>query len=164
MSEQTSLMIIAICQMLFVVIGIIAAAAILWAVLSFKKMVQQKMDEAMSRVQPVVDRATVIAEQAKETADKVKVTTDNISAKIDSIVGRAETTADKVSDRVDSVTSRVEQSVSPQVAQIAGIIGMGIKLYDIYRDMSASKAKTRVVRCMETPEGTVADEEVRVSI
>jgi hypothetical protein len=132
MSESTSLNVIAICQILSTVAGIAAVAAIIYAVVSFKRLVNTKVDQAMDRVQPIVDQARSIAEQARETADKV-------SEKVDTMVARAESTVDLVGDKVESVSSKVEEAVNPQVIAVAGIVGTAVKAAQIYRDIVAAR-------------------------
>ena len=131
-SSDASLMIIAICQMVFAFIGIVVAAALIYAIFAFKGMISQKVDEAMAKVQPVMDRAESIAQQAKETADKV-------SEKMDAIATKAEVTADKVGDRVQAVSEKVESAVNPQLVTVAGLVGAAAKCFQIYQDYSKLK-------------------------
>lgn len=132
MPTQTSLMIIAICQMVFALVGVVVVIALIWAVRSFKKMISNKMDEAMGRVQPVVDQARSIAEQARETAESV-------GRKVDTIMAKAEDTADRIGEKVQTVSSRVEEAVNPQVAAAAGVVGAIMKAVQLYQDVSAMR-------------------------
>lgn len=128
MNEGTALTTIAICQLIMTAAGVVAVAGLIYAIFAFKKMISNKIDEVMDRVQPVVDRAESIAQQAKDTAEKV-------SEKVDSIMARAESTADTVSTRVESVSSKVEQAVNPQVVAVAGMVGTAVKVMQLYRDI-----------------------------
>lgn len=109
--------------------GLVAVLALVYAIFAFKNMLSSKIDEAMSKVQPVVDRAESIAQQAKETAEKV-------SDKVDSIMTRAESTADTVSSRVESVSSKVEEAVNPQMVVVAGVVGTAVKCLQLYHDIA----------------------------
>ena len=128
MTSDTSLTIIAICQLIMTAGGLIAVSALVYVVLAFKKMISAKIDEVMDRVQPVVDRAESIAQSAKETAEKV-------SEKVDHIMARAETTADSVSDKVESVSVKVEEAMNPQVVAVAGVVATAVRCMQIYRDI-----------------------------
>lgn len=130
MSSDASLTTIAICQLITTLMIFLTAAALIVAIFMFKKMVSDKVDELMNRVQPIVDQTKQIAEQAKETAEKV-------SEKVDSIMTKAESTAAKVTERMDNVTAKVEQSVSPQAANIAGYVAAGLKALQLFKDISA---------------------------
>lgn len=128
MQQDTSLTIIAICQLITTAAGVVAVVAMVYAILAFKKMISTKIDEAMSRVQPVVDRAESIAQSAKETAEKV-------SEKVDHIMDRAESTAESVSGKVESVSTKVEEAMNPQVVAIAGVVGTAVRCVQLYRDI-----------------------------
>lgn len=127
MSNTTALTIIAICQIVYAVVGLLAVLGIIYAIFALKKMVSDKIDEAFNRIQPVVNQAQSIAEQARETSEKV-------SAKVDAIMSKAENTADQVSNRVVTATNKVESAINPQVASTAGMIGAAIKAYQLYQD------------------------------
>lgn len=128
MPESTSLTIIAICQLIMTAALLVAVLALIYAIFAFKNLLNTKIDEALNRVQPVVDRAETIAQQAKETAESV-------SSKLDHIMTRVENTTDTVTDKVQSVSTRVEESVTPQMATIAGVIGTAMQAMQIYRDI-----------------------------
>jgi len=143
MSSEASLTTIAICQLLTTIAWIVVVAAIVYAVFAFKKLVQTKIDEAMGRVQPVVDQAKAVAEQAKETAE-------NVSSKIDSIMTAADRTAEHVGATVRNVSTSVESAVSPQVATAAGLVTAAVKCVEIYRDVNKSR-RPKVERSEEVP-------------
>jgi len=128
MSSDTPLWIIAVCQLITTAAGVVAVVAMVYAIIAFKKMISTKIDEAMNRVQPVVDRAEAIAQSAKETAEKV-------SEKVDHIMTRAESTAETVSDKVESVSTKVEEAMNPQVVAVAGVVGTAVRCMQIYRDI-----------------------------
>lgn len=135
MSTQVSLTIIAICQLLTIIALLAIGGGLIYAIIMLKRMVSEKTDEMMSRVQPIVDQTKEIAEQARETAEKV-------SEKVDSIMTKAESTASRVTERVDHVTAMVEESVSPQAASIAGYVAAGLKAFQLFKDISASRASS----------------------
>lgn len=135
MTQEASLTTIAICQILFAVLFFAAVIALIYALTALKRMINQKLDEAMNRVQPVVDRAHSVVEQAQSVAEQANRTVETVSAKIDSIAARAETTADRVGSSVESVTARVEEAMNPQVVAAAGIAGSAAKCLQLYRDI-----------------------------
>lgn len=132
MSGSTQLSIIAACQVLLTLAALAVVGVLIYGVVSLKKLVQSKVDEAMSRVQPIVDKAQFVAEQARETAETV-------SKKVDSMVTRAETTVERVGEKVDSVSAKVEECISPQVVTVAGIVGTAVKCAQIYKDIVSAK-------------------------
>lgn len=129
MSTTASLTTIAICQIIITVGGLLAIIGLLYFLISTRKMIGAKTDQIMAKMQPMLDQATSIAEQARETTDKV-------SAKVDAIMTKAESTAGRVTDKVDVVTSRVEESVNPQIATAAGLMGAAVRFYQLYQDLS----------------------------
>lgn len=129
---SAQLTVIAICQILLTLAGVAAVAVLIYAVFSLKKLVSTKVDEALNRVQPIVDQAKSIAEQARDTADKV-------SDKVDTIVSRAEMTAERVSERVDTLSAKVEEAMSPQMVTAAGIVGTAVKCAQIYKGIVSGK-------------------------
>lgn len=133
MSIETSVTWIAICQIIITLMVFLTAAALIFVLIKFKKLVSDKVDEALSRVQPIVDQTREIAEQAKDTAEKV-------SEKVDSIMTKAETTATKVTERMDNVTAKVQESVSPQAVNIAGYVAAGLKALQLFKDISAARS------------------------
>ncbi len=133
MSTQASLTIIAICQILTMLTVVAIGIGLIYVLLKMKKMINDKADEVMGHVQPILDQTQSIAEQARDAAEKV-------SEKVDSIMSKAEDTASRVSERMDSVTAKVEQSVSPQTANIAGYVAAGLKALQLFKDISATRA------------------------
>jgi hypothetical protein len=131
MTSSASLTAIAICQVLTALAGLATAVVLIYAVVSFRQFINRKVDEAMNRVQPIVDEAKSVAEQARETAEKV-------SEKVDTMVTRAGTTVDRVGDQVESVSAKVEEAISPQVIAVAGILGTAVKCAQIYKDIVAA--------------------------
>ena len=129
MSSSSALTTIAICQLIMTIAGFLTALALIYVLFAFKKMISNKVDEAMGKVQPVVDQAKAIAEQARQTAEMV-------GSKVDSIMTRAESTADKVGEKVESVTTKVDEAVSPQVATTAAVISGAIRCIQIYQDIN----------------------------
>lgn len=142
MSTEHALSTIAICQLITTIMVFLTAGALIAVIFLFKRMVSQKADELMSRVQPIVDDAKAVAEQAKETAEKV-------SEKVDSIMTKAEDTADKVTTRMDSVTAKVEEAVSPQAATVAGYAVAAMKAFQLFQQVAAVKqaAKPKEEEC-----------------
>jgi len=135
MSSEASLTTIAVCQLITTLMIFLTTAALIVAIIMFKKMVSAKIEELMNRVQPIVDQTKEIALQAKETAEKV-------SEKVDSIMTKAESAATKVTDRMDSVSAKVEESVTPQAANIAGYVAAGLKALQLFRDISAVRGSS----------------------
>lgn len=136
MSNSASMTIIAVCQLLTTTMVVVIGVGLIYALLKMKKMLNDKMDDLMNRVQPIVDQTKEIAEQAKETAEKV-------SEKVDSIMTKAEGTATRVTERMDNVTAKVEESVTPQAANIAGYVAAGLKALQLFRDISAASSSHR---------------------
>jgi len=132
MPSETSLAIIAVCQLIITVALVAAAVGIVVVMLSFKRMINKKMDEMMDRVEPIVKDAKSIAEQARETAEKV-------SEKVDSIMTKADDTADKVAGRLDSVTSAIAAAVSPQAPAIAGFATAALKVYQVFQQFTSAR-------------------------
>lgn len=135
MTQEASLTTIAICQILFAVLFFAAVIALIYALLALKRTINQKFDDAMNRVQPLVDSARSVVEQAQSVAEQANRTVETVSAKIDSIASRAENTADRVGSSVESVTAKVEEAMSPQVVAAAGIAGSAVKCLQLYRDI-----------------------------
>lgn len=123
-----ALNLIAICQVIMTVAGIVSVAVFIWAVFAFKSLITRKIDLVLANVQPVVDEAKSIAEQARDTTQKV-------SEKVDSIMSRAEATANTVSERVESVSGKVEEAINPRIVVGAGVLEAGVKLMHIYKEI-----------------------------
>lgn len=132
MTTEGALVWIAICQTIFALAGLAAAIAIIYGIFAFKHLASSKIDDAMARIQPVVDQAKSVAEQARDTAERV-------SSKVDSIMEKAEITADRVGDRVQALSERVEEAVSPQVITAAGLVSAAVKFFQIYRDLNTRR-------------------------
>lgn len=132
MSGSTQLSIIAACQALQTLAALAAVAVLIYGVVSLKRLVNSKVNEAIGKIQPIVDQAQSIAEQARDTAEKV-------SEKVDAMVTRAETTVERVGEKVDSISAKVEEGISPQVVTVAGIVGTAVKCAQIYKDIVSAK-------------------------
>jgi len=128
MSGSTSLTIIAICQLLTTIAGIVAVGAMVWIFFAFKKLVTKKIDQAMGMVKPIADEAKAIAEHARKTADTA-------CERVDTMMSRMESTMDTVGDKVEAVSAKVEEAISPQMIAAAGIVGTAAKAAQIYRDI-----------------------------
>jgi|YNPBryantNP2012_1023418.scaffolds.fasta_scaffold29409_2 hypothetical protein len=135
MSADASLTMIAICQLVTTLAGVAAVVGLIYAIVSFKRMISRKIDEVMAKVMPVVDQAKLIAEGARETAQKV-------GDKVDSIMTKAENTADQLTDRMQRISTKVEEAVSPQVVAAAGIVSGVMKAMQICRDIGKTSAST----------------------
>jgi len=125
MNQETSLAIMAICQLVSMVAIVALVIGFYIMFIKMRKMIDEKVDEALAKVQPILDQATAVANQAKATAD-------TIGAKVDSIANKAETTAGKVGDTVQLLSGKVDQAVTPKVAAAIGIAGAAIKLVELY--------------------------------
>jgi len=115
-------------MIIITVVGAVAAVALIYAILNFKNMVKNRVDEAMAKIEPVVEQAKSIAEQARHTAESV-------SAKVEAIAAKAEDTANKVGDKVQAVSEKVEEAVSPQIVTAAGIVGTVARCVGIYKEL-----------------------------
>ena len=132
MSTQTSLAIMAICQLLATAAIVTAAVGLVYVAIFFKRMVSDKVDELINRVQPILDETKSVAQQARETAEMV-------SDKVDSIMSKAEDTAGRVTGRMDSVSAKVEEAVSPQAASAAGYAVAAVKAFQLFQQIANIK-------------------------
>ena len=132
MSTQTSLAIMAICQLLATIAIITAAVGLIYVVIFFKRMISDKVDEMINRIQPILDETKGVAQHARETAEMV-------SEKVDSIMTKAENTAGNVTSRMDSVSAKVEEAVSPQAASAAGYAVAAVKAFQLFQQISTIK-------------------------
>ncbi|OFX15012.1 MAG: hypothetical protein A2Z18_03210 [Armatimonadetes bacterium RBG_16_58_9] len=129
MSSETSLSVIAICQLLLIVSAIALVGVVVWAVLAFKKLVKDKLDELMGKVDPVLDQAKSVAEKARETAD-------SISEKLDSIATKADDTVANLTESVESVSNKLEEAMTPQVVTVGSVIGAAAKCVELFKDVA----------------------------
>jgi methylthioribose-1-phosphate isomerase len=121
---ENSLSIIAICQAVMVVAGLGTAIGIIYAIVSFKKALVSKIDEAFERVEPVIDSAAKVAQQAQETVERV-------SEKVDRIAAKAAETTEAVGDRVQSVTQKFDEVLNPEVMKAVGIGTAILKAFNL---------------------------------
>ncbi len=117
---EWTLVTIAICQIIITATIFLAAAALVIAVFMIKNMINRKIDEAMGKVQPIINQAKAISEQARETVDEV-------SAKVDSIMTRVESTTGEVSSKVDSIMAKVDDTVDNISGQVNSTVGSIMK-------------------------------------
>jgi len=139
MSSESSLAIIAICQLVATIAILAAAAGLIALIFCFKRMITRKIDEVMDRLKPILDETKAVAEQARATAEKV-------SEKVDSIMTKADDTAGKVADRMDSVTAKVEEAVSPQAATFAGYAAAAVKAFQLFQKIASVKQSAKPSR------------------
>jgi methyl-accepting chemotaxis protein len=128
MSVPVGVTIIAICMLILTVGTVLATGAIIWLIRGFKKMVGNKVDEAMAKVQPIVDQAQTIANQVGDTTEK-------LTSAVNTIASKAEETANTVGDKVKIMSEKVEDAVNPQVVTIAGMVGTAARCVQIYHDL-----------------------------
>ena len=128
MSVPSGVTIIAICTLILTLGTILVTGAILWLILSFKKMVNNKINEAMAKVQPIVDQAQTVANQIGDSTQK-------LTSAVNTIATKAEETANTVGDKVKTMSAKVEDAVNPQVVTIAGMVGTATRCYQIYHDL-----------------------------
>lgn len=147
MTEQASLTVIAVCQIILVVLLFAAVAAILYALFAVRQTINQKVDEAMQRIEPVLEHTKAVVEQARSAAECANRTVEGVSERVDAIVSRAQDTA-------ESVTAKLEQAVSPQVIAAAGAAGTVLKCVQLYRDI----LELRRVASRQEREETAAEE------
>lgn len=132
MSTESSLTAIAICQIITTAMVFLTAAALVVVVFMFKRMVNQKIEEVMNRVQPIIDQTQQVAQQARETAEMV-------GEKVDSIMTKAESTAGRVTERMDSVSAKVEEAISPKAATVAGYAAAALRALQLFQQVAAVK-------------------------
>jgi type I site-specific restriction endonuclease len=132
MTTETSLTIVAICQLVAMIAVAAAVGGLLYVLCAFKRMISKKIDQAMAEVKPVAEQARSIAEQAKRTADTV-------SDRVDSIMTTAEDAATSAGNTVHDVSRRIDEAVSPQIAQIAGLVSAIAKCVQSWHDVSACR-------------------------
>lgn len=146
MSSETSLGIIAVCQLLVCISTIALIGVVIYAIFSFRKLVDVKTKEVLDKVEPIIKRTESIAEQANQTAQ-------NVSEKVDSSLGRIDPVLDKVDGMIDAVdgtvnsvtgtvtrtTEKIEKSISPQMLQIVGLVMTGVKTYQMVNESSSKK-------------------------
>ncbi len=134
MSTETSLAIIAICQLLatIAVVGLVVATILF--VRNAKISLEAKGKEIMDKVDPIVQDAKSISSQTKNTVDI-------LAARVDNISGRVEETATKLTDHVDSVAERVDSAVTPQMATAVGTAATVAKVMEVLiRTSSVAKS------------------------
>jgi uncharacterized protein YoxC len=129
MTQEASLEMIAYCQLISTAAVAALAIALIIFVFKMKKLVKETVDDAMTKITPILEQTKAVAEQAKATAE-------TIGAKVDNISNKAETTANKVGDTVQLLSGKVDQAVTPKVAAAIGIAGAAIKLAELYTSIS----------------------------
>lgn len=92
---------IAVCQIIMTAMFFLVSAALIVVLIWFKGMIERKINDAMARVQPIINQAKAISDDAKETVDKV-------SSTVDTVMTRVESSAGQVGDRLDSIMEKVE--------------------------------------------------------
>ena len=145
MTTLQSLNAIAICQIIITVLFFITAGAIVFAIVMLKKMLEKKLNQAIAMMQPVVDKAKVVADQAQTIAVQAKETTENVSAKVEAMIDKAESTADNVESKIRVASVRVDEALNPQVMTAAGIVGIGLRLFQLYRDITKIREESKTV-------------------
>jgi len=132
MSTESSLSIIAVVQVAFLVVGLGTAIGLIYAIVSFKRAVIAKIDEAFDKVKPVIDSAADVALQAQATVEKV-------SEKVDKMVTKAAETTDAVGDTVQSVTRKFDEVLSPQVMKAVGVGSAVLKVINLVQSIKKSQ-------------------------
>lgn len=129
MTQEQSLEMIAWCQLACAIGAVGFLIALIYLIASIRKTIDTKINEAMSKIEPIVTQAKAVAEQTRETVE-------TIGTKVDSIANKAESTASKVGDTVQLLSGKVDQAVTPKVAATIGLAGAAIKLVELYGAVS----------------------------
>jgi hypothetical protein len=87
--------------------------------------INRKVDEALTKAQPILDRAT-------ETLGRVEQTTVQLQHKVDQVLDKATELVDQVSERVDTTTAIAEEAVTEPLIGAASLmagINRGLRVY-----------------------------------
>lgn len=132
MSTETSLGIVAICQLIMTIAILVGTAGVIIAIFLFKKTIGAKLDELLCRIEPILEQTKEIAEHAKETSEKLNTT-------VESILSKADNTADRLSSQVGVVADKVAQVVSPQAATVATYATAAVKGFQLIQQVIAAR-------------------------
>lgn len=127
MSSDTSLTLIAICQLVLTVAILAAAAGMIYALISIKRTVSAKITQVLTELKPVSEKLNSVAEQLKQTTDKA-------ADKIDSMLIATEDAVQSVTEATKSISKKIEESFSPRMATIAALITSIVKCAHIWRE------------------------------
>lgn len=88
-------------------------------------LINKRVDEALTKAQPILDRAT-------ETLGRVEETTVQLQQKVDQVLDKATELVDQVSERVDTTTAIAEEAVTEPLIGAASLmagINRGLRVY-----------------------------------
>jgi len=88
-------------------------------------LINKRVDEALAKAQPILDRAT-------ETLGRVEETTVQLQHKVDQVLDKATELVDQVSERVDTTTAIAEEAVTEPLIGAASLmagINRGLRAY-----------------------------------
>ncbi|MGQ9455343.1 MAG: hypothetical protein ACUVRS_10525 [Armatimonadota bacterium] len=128
MSSDTSLALIAICQLVLTVAILAAAAGMIYVLISTKRTVSSKITHVLEELKPISEKLNSVAEQLKQTADKA-------ADKIDSMLTATEDAVQSVVGTTESISKKIEESFSPRMATIATLITSIVKCLHICREI-----------------------------
>lgn len=133
MEQETALSIIAYCQLFATIVVILLMAALIYLVLTVKKILETKVDEAMEKINPILEQTKSVVEQAKSTIETV-------SERVDAVTNKAQNTSTKVGDTIQHISGRFDNALTPKIAVALGVAGGALRLFQLY---SSLKKKTR---------------------
>ncbi|MCE5321749.1 hypothetical protein LLG46_00370 [bacterium] len=113
---EWTLVAIAICQIITTALVLLTAAALVVGIILIRNAINRKVDEAMAKVQPIINQAKAVSEQVRETVDEV-------SAKVDSIMASVQSTTGEVTSKIDSIVARVDDTVGSVTGQVNSTVG-----------------------------------------
>jgi uncharacterized protein YoxC len=122
--------------LVFVVIFALLTVALL-AIIAFSlRALQAKVDEALTRVEPVLDKTV-------QTLDSVQRVTSNIGERADAILGRGEELTDGIARKVETTASVVQKAVSTPLINASSLIaGVTEGLLSLTRQFGKSRNHT----------------------
>jgi F0F1-type ATP synthase membrane subunit b/b' len=88
-------------------------------------LINKRVDEALAKAQPILDRAT-------ETLGRVEETTVQLQHKVDQVLDKATELVEQVSERVDTTTAIAEEAVTEPLIGAASLmagINRGLRVY-----------------------------------
>ena len=92
------------------------------------------LDKVVSKIDPVIAKAT-------DTIETVQRVTTNVGEKADQILTKGEALTDNVSDRVEKTAGVVQKSVTEPLIKLSSLITGVSKGFSVYTHSSAEKAK-----------------------
>ena len=121
---------------LFIFVGLFALITVgLLGAMAFALMkLVSLLDKMVSKIDPVIAKAT-------DTIETVQRVTTNVGVKADQILTKGEALTDNVSDRVEKTAGVVQKSVTEPLIKLSSLITGVSKGFSVYTHSSAEKAK-----------------------